>query len=315
MSVTSIKQYNLDGAGKTRSIITASNFIGGLLNQYPNAAAAYSLRNLIAGTGAVIRARRSSDNVEADFTAAEIDNSDLETWVGAGNDGFVVTWYDQSGKANNATQSTAANQPKIVISGTLVTANGKPAVDFTNTSRLTASVTGFNTFTNLSTFVVNVPVLASAADALTQILFSYDQGGANNTTQKGLSYGGTTVALANETYCVFVGTAAVGRLGSSTYSHSAGEQLLHSLFNLSSGTSAYKNGIQITLNLANAVTTSTNSSPSNMNTTSTNVHFNSISGTQNGAAQKIQEVIFYGSNQTSNRTLIQTNINNYYGIY
>ena len=32
-------------------------------------------------------------------------------------DGFVETWYDQSGNGNNATQATAGSQPKIVNAG------------------------------------------------------------------------------------------------------------------------------------------------------------------------------------------------------
>jgi hypothetical protein len=35
-------------------------------------------------------------------------------------DGFVETWYDQSGNGNDATQSVAASQPKIVSAGVLV---------------------------------------------------------------------------------------------------------------------------------------------------------------------------------------------------
>jgi hypothetical protein len=35
-------------------------------------------------------------------------------------DGFVSTWYDQSGNANNATQATTTKQPKIVSAGALV---------------------------------------------------------------------------------------------------------------------------------------------------------------------------------------------------
>jgi hypothetical protein len=43
-------------------------------------------------------------------------------------DGFVETWYDQSGNGNDATQSVAARQPKIVDAGVLVSGDtGKPA--------------------------------------------------------------------------------------------------------------------------------------------------------------------------------------------
>jgi hypothetical protein len=44
-------------------------------------------------------------------------------------DGHVTTWYDQGG-TNHATQSTASAQPKLVDAGTLVTEGGQAAVDF-----------------------------------------------------------------------------------------------------------------------------------------------------------------------------------------
>jgi hypothetical protein len=85
------------------------------------AAAAYSLRNLSSTyTGNVVDVRRSSDDAEDSFTAAEVADGTLVTWVGAGNDGFVSQWYDQSGNDNHATQGTDASQPKIVDGGSLV---------------------------------------------------------------------------------------------------------------------------------------------------------------------------------------------------
>jgi hypothetical protein len=47
--------------------------------------------------------------------------------------GFVETWYDQSGNGNDATQGTATNQPAIIKNGGLVTVNSKPAIKFDGT--------------------------------------------------------------------------------------------------------------------------------------------------------------------------------------
>jgi hypothetical protein len=102
----------------------------GLLDLVPGAAAAYSLRSLSRSyAGPVVTVRRSSDNAEDSFTAAEVADGTLAAFCGAG-DGFVKTWLDQSGTARNATQATTANQPKIVSSGVLITEEGKPAVEF-----------------------------------------------------------------------------------------------------------------------------------------------------------------------------------------
>jgi hypothetical protein len=119
-----------------------------LLDLYPNAAAAYSLRQLRTGVTNVVRVRRSSDNTEADFTAAQVSDGSLAAWVGAGNNGFVRTWYDQSGNSNHAIQSTTSIQPQIVDSGYLLATNAKPAVkwDATGNSNLI-----FDRITNIGT--------------------------------------------------------------------------------------------------------------------------------------------------------------------
>ena len=103
-----------------------------LLDTY-SATAAYSLRQLKTGVTNVVRVRRSSDNSEQDFTATEVTDGTLTTWTGA-NDGFVTTWYDQSGNGNNAPQTTASNQPRLVNAGVLETKNGLPTVRFDNSN-------------------------------------------------------------------------------------------------------------------------------------------------------------------------------------
>lgn len=106
-----------------------------LLDTYSGAAAAYSLRKLrSAYTGNCIRVRRSSDNTEQNvgFVNNVLDTASLLTFVGAGN-GFVTTFYDQSGNSKDITQSTGVNQPRIVIGGALVTnpTNGYPCLNYT----------------------------------------------------------------------------------------------------------------------------------------------------------------------------------------
>jgi hypothetical protein len=110
-----------------------SGTVPSLLDTYTGAAAAYSLRKLRnAYSGFAIRVRRSSDNTEQNigFTATGgLDTTALLSFVGAGN-GFVTTWYDQSGNNRDATQTTAGNQPQIVSNGVINTFNSKPCVKF-----------------------------------------------------------------------------------------------------------------------------------------------------------------------------------------
>lgn len=82
-------------------------------------AAVLSLRKLVSSATVALRVRRSSDNdvLDIGFTGNALDTSALATFVGA-NSGFVVTWYDQTGNGEHATQTVPASQPRIVNAGT-----------------------------------------------------------------------------------------------------------------------------------------------------------------------------------------------------
>jgi hypothetical protein len=117
-----------------------------LLDTYTGATAAYSLRKIKADySGHCIEVRRSSDNTTQNigFSGVDLDESALTTFVGAG-DGFVKTWYDQSGNDNHAIQNTTANQPLIVSSGTVRKVNSKPSVYFGADDRLLDSWTNIS---------------------------------------------------------------------------------------------------------------------------------------------------------------------------
>jgi hypothetical protein len=154
----------------------------GLLDDYPGAAAAYSLRPLSAAwrTQPVVRVRRSNDDAEADFTAAEVADGTLAGWTGA-NDGFVVTWYDQSGNTRNATQATPANQPRIVAGGVVdVGTSGKPMLVFNTdalqTNALDSIPSNANGFTMLMvgerTGVDEIPLVGQYNSAENKRVFS-----------------------------------------------------------------------------------------------------------------------------------------------
>ena len=76
---------------------------------------AYSLKKLDSSyNGNCIEVRRSSDDTTTNigFNGDELDSSALTTFLN-GSNGSVVTWYDQTGTVN-LTQSTNANQPRII---------------------------------------------------------------------------------------------------------------------------------------------------------------------------------------------------------
>lgn len=89
-------------------------------------------------TGPLIRVRRSGDNAEMDIdydtSTNKLDTAALSDFVTQSGgdptaDGFVTKIYNQNGVVNrNLDQSTAAKQFRIMVGGSLVTINGKAAM-------------------------------------------------------------------------------------------------------------------------------------------------------------------------------------------
>lgn len=264
----------------------------GLLDTYPGAAAAYSVRLLKSDyTGSAIRVRRSSDNAESDigFSSGNLDESALTTFCGAGN-GFVTTWYDQSGNARNAIQSTAANQPVIVTAGVVNVVNSKPAVYFNNglTTQLNSTLISYNNFT-----ILWVSKKATAT-AVASIILRGDGG----------DYSGDDVDGTGNPN-LYTGALVIGT-GNGNTSPSGNAKLNQHL--------AYLNR----RNSNQAVGQFNNSNNSYNNGVSANVFKNNGIANYGGGYNYVgdlQEIIIYANDQSANRTGISSNINTYYVIY
>jgi hypothetical protein len=85
-----------------------------------SAVGAFSLRAVNGTTANAVNVRNGTTSATQDFYADRLGNlltapvvgQSLANWLG-GATGYVTTWYDQSGRGNHATQTTAANQPVI----------------------------------------------------------------------------------------------------------------------------------------------------------------------------------------------------------
>lgn len=95
-----------------------------------SASLAFSLVKLFKNyNGKCIRVRRSSDSTELDIgfdSLGNLDTTSIVAFCGAGN-GFIKTWYDQSGNGRNLQQNTNSKQFQIVSSGSVITLNGLPS--------------------------------------------------------------------------------------------------------------------------------------------------------------------------------------------
>lgn len=96
-----------------------------------SATGVFSLSAVNGTTAKAVNVKRQSDNVTQDFwvdrlgnlLTAPITGTPISTWL-AGSTGNVVTWYDQSGKGNDVTQTVAANQPTLNLSNATISFNG-----------------------------------------------------------------------------------------------------------------------------------------------------------------------------------------------
>jgi hypothetical protein len=144
---------------------TAPAFTG-LLDTYTGAAAGYSTRRIASSATNLMRIREDSGDTETDIgydSNGDLDTAAIATHCGSAN-GYVVTWYDQSGNGNNATQSTTTSQPQIYNGTSVITDNGKPALDFDGSNDGLNCSTNLRTATGASTVIQvrNVPPIGGS---------------------------------------------------------------------------------------------------------------------------------------------------------
>jgi len=259
-----------------------------LLDTYSGAAAAYSLRLLrTAYSGNCIRVRRSSDNAEQDFgfVANVLDTASLLTFCGVGN-GFVTTWYDQSGNANNGTQTTAANQPQIVSSGALLTVNSKTCISFDGSND------SFNLASTITAAASNYQSFVGKRDASARRLYAL---------ATGIATAGYQLALWNTNKYYLQAKTTQYEVSTATDATTA--QLLLTGLNNAGTQSMFKNGSTIT---SSAVSLS-------LTLSITAIGFYNNASLM--AYCKLQEIVFYNNDQSANRTGIESDINTFYTIY
>lgn len=257
-----------------------------LLDLYPNADMAYSLRNLSSTyIGPLIRVRRSSDNLETDVygvSTGQLDESSLLTFA-ASSSLSVVKWYDQNNNTRDAWQFSNGAQPFIVESGSINKINSKPTIRFTGGSPLSVR-TAFSGSAGTKIQVVRTyadPTSTFAGNVLNYV------GNAGSSGHYPFVDGNIYDEFAT-TSRKTVGNPTPSLANLHVYEAISDSNLFKSFLNNS----------EIFTTAANTV--GYNASPATVG---------------DGYSGSISEIIVYQSNRSSSLSGINTNINSYYTIY
>jgi hypothetical protein len=231
--------------------------------------------------------RRSSDNAEDTFTAEQVASGAMTAWVGAG-DGFVRTWFDQSGRGKHVEQATSGNQPRVVNSGVIDEMGVKPAVNIISGTFLVHSGLAFSDGPISIFAVVSFTTGGAVIDAATNVTFSSSEGfrfdNFNNSYRFGTRKALTSVAAA-------VPVARVIRSG----------------FGNASARTIFANGAQV-------ATTAGNASPEFAGVTN-HVIGRFFNLTNSPMVGLIQDLIVYNTDRQPQNLAIVEEINRHYGVY
>ena len=231
---------------------------------------------------------------------ATVVNGSPALFTGQDQNGFVRTWYDQSvttqagdtATGNHATQSTDDNQPKIVENGSLLTLSGKPTIKPDGTDDFLINESSI--WDTISNSALSCFTLTEKTSLTNRILWAI--GSSSNEDGDWLIGGGGTAGDVQ-----FRG----GRVVSASSSIGTSGTTLLTALDVSGG-DGFINGTAI-------------GSPSSTtpNVTADRLVLFNRRGSSSSSTftnQSLSEVIFYGDDQTDNRTAIEANIGEHYSI-
>jgi hypothetical protein len=330
-SASSYVEFNLDTGTYTITRSTAINIIGAQMTDEGNGWWRCSMYgDVLAGrTAAQIPTsiyRNGSNNGAYAFTGDtgakyyiwgmqvtgwinDVSGQNLQTYakttVGAGGDGLITTWYDQSGNGRHATQPTAANQPYVVWEGKMLKNNGKATLKkFSNGyyNSFGNAIGGNNSYRSRAlrypygSFTITKPVS----------LFTVTR---YNDTGNRVAVGGDLYSIYSSIYLDSIsnGKFAIHTSGYlySTVNGNTNNNIKFMLFDGTNSKIAVNNG-------------STNTTATTGNIDLRGISIGAASGAPNFSNEfegDIQEVIFWNTDKSSTRLDIQNNMNTYYSVY
>jgi len=277
-------------------ILCGSLFSGDLLlDTYPNSAVAYSLRKLdkdYAGYAIKVCDKSDSSLHDIGFVEDDLDISSLESAIGT-NWAYIDTWYDQSGNGYDLTPADTSVAPVIMNGSGVIYLDGVQAVSFDGSDDLLQTSGG---------------AIGAVSSSLTFFLLgAFDETSQANATMFGSSagaYGGAS------DFILFRQVSGNNQLrvknsADETTENGASDTNQH----------LYYGNLVLSTNLTLGVDGSNNTETATVTSSFTvsaelDVGAYESSGTPAGHGDvKIQEFVVYKSDQSSNQTAIELNIN------
>jgi len=286
ISDTNVKKVN----GVTLNL----NTFTGILDDYPGAGVAYSVRKLSQDyTGYCMRIKRLSDNSTLDVgfdSNGDLDESAITTFCSGSVDATVVIWYDQSGNGFDLVPDSDNNTLLICDNGTVLTKNSRPAITTLNDEfKCTLSTEDL--------FGINV---------------SYMEGVFTNETTSGswLVFTEDLLLTAFGYVDLLGGAVPIGMKSLLTsYVYGTGAPTANTQYIFEYGQISSSNSI-LYVNGVNAETTDVSAAQNPTGAGSTTFRLGGLSNSL--PCESVQEYICWPTDQSSNRSAIYTNVAAYF---
>lgn len=290
-----------------------------LLDTYTGSVAAYSVRKLSSGyTGACMRVREAGGNTETDIgfdSNGYLDTAAIASHCGR-NIGYVTKWYSQStsggtGSGNDAVQTTASQQPRIYDGSSVYTDNSLAAVRVLNSSN---GNIGMDIESNIRTTlgaasVFSVYNLDQQFSSGFQRIWTFYRTqsfvvtrSSNGGNYADISIGDGSGTSSSQAYVRFDDSTLLDR------------KLRTAIYDGSSTTPGGKADIEFRINGVEDTTPIDGNAGFYVPASGENSIMYRMNNNSQGMVGNMQEIIIYDSDQSSNRSDIESDITTYFSI-
>lgn len=316
---SSVSELNGVSASSISDIAGQGTPVSYLLDDYTGSVAAYSVRKLNSSyTGACMRVREGSGNTETDIgfdSNGYLDTAAIASHCGSAK-GYVTKWYSQStsggtGSGNDAVQATASQQPRIYDGSSVYTDNGVAAVRILNSSNGNIGLdieSDIRTTLGASSVFTVYHLDEQFSSGFQRIWTFYrTQGGVVTRSSNGGNYADISISDGSGV----ASDQAYVRFNDSTL---LDQKVRTAIYDGSSTTSGGKPDVEFRINGVEDTTPIDGNAGFYVPATGENSIMYRMNNNTQGMKGFMQEFIVYDTDQSSNRSDIESDITTYFSI-